>query len=178
MEFDADIDAALITIGLILSDIDIEDDDAPYTDKSSRIALFVFTLSAFYCAVATKEAEEFPALSHPPASLRYENILVHLIGAVDAKSEVGAAILDGYWRFYSVYDSFQYNWMPEFFPTSSREELASERWVAINRHRRNISQGYDRFRLGNLKVFLRSLDLGLHSSDFLEIGPDPEWWND
>ena len=177
MEFDADIDAAVITIALIKSDMDIESDSAPYLPQENRIELFAFTLVAFYAAVASEEYIQSGRTTHPPARLRFENIAIHAMGMLGPDTSVGEAFSKGYNLFLGLMNLTESEWIPDFFRKDDINALQSPEWFEIYTHRKNISLGYENYQMGNLKVFFDSIDKELKQSPLYQLGPEPDWWN-
>lgn len=178
MEFDADIEAAAIMLSLIMSDIDIESDDAPYVSRYERVTLFTFALAAFYTSAAARELASERLGTHPPAMLRLENILVHLAGIVREQGELQQAIVAGYLLFQSYCDNMKHSWIPlaTILP-DPRESIGKDKWWEIYQHRQAISTGYNEHRLGNLRAFMVSLDKELRGSPLFQLGPEPDWWD-
>lgn len=176
MEFDADIDAALIMLGLIMSDIDIESDEAPYVSRHARVEIFVFALVAFFTSAATREVATNRLGTHPPAMLRLQNIVVHLVGATKQKGELQSAMVAGYRHFQAYCEAAGHRWMPQAIDAKAHASFGEGRWWEIYRHRQVISKGYDKHKLGNLRVFLQSLGDDFRQSPLFQLGPEPDWW--
>lgn len=177
MEFDADIEAATVMLGLIMGDIDIESDEEPFVSRLERVTLFIFGLVAFYTSVAARELASKCSDTHPPALLRLENILIHMAGMVQQQGKLQQAILSGHQMFQSYWQQKQHPWLPPTaLDSAERVSIGKGKWWEIYRHRQEISTGYDKHRLGNLRVFMSSFDKELRGSPLFSLGPEPDWW--
>ena len=176
MEFDADIEAALVMLGLIMSDIDIESDEAPYVSRDDRVRVFVFALVAFFTAAAARELATKRLGTHPPAMLRLENIIVHLVGMVKQKGELQNSMVAGYLHFQSYCELMKHGWIPPAIGSEAHESFGEGKWWEVYQHRSVISTGYDRHRFGNLRIFAESLGEDFKQSPLFSLGPEPDWW--
>jgi hypothetical protein len=80
MEFDADIEAIMNTIGLILDDIDVEVDTSK-AERYQRIELYVFFIVVMFAAITAhdRRIKRLSSHTHPPALYRLINIIKYLL---------------------------------------------------------------------------------------------------
>ena len=150
LELDADLEAALITIGTIMIDADIESDEFPYENKYKRVELFVFMLVSVMTGFAKRYDRSGLAQSqtHPCARMRLVNILTYLNNFSDADEQLEASIHQALDRVFTIskYPKFDYL-RSAFRPTD--EQLAELR--AIDEARTSLPQGWDEYSYFNLR---------------------------
>lgn len=176
MEFDADFEAILMTIGIIQRDIDIETDDFPYIDSYQRVELFIMFLITLFQVFSKHEKRfEVDPGTHPPANIRLFNMIAVLSEMVTEDDELTAAIARGL-NMAKVISERQ-----GFAFLEGEVDLAEEHkriWARINEERRSLVNAYDTYQYGNLRITIAGF---LEKVDFLSkatLGPTPGWWED
>jgi len=152
-ELDADIEAALMTIGSIMLDLDIESDDFPYVDRYARLEIFVFTLIAvlgsFSMRYNRSNIEE--NLTHPCSQIRLQNVILHLTNFTDDDPKLGEAIGRGMSLAASLgqYPRFSY-----LASCTSLNDEDLENLFEIGKQRLNLPNAFDTFGYGNLRPLI------------------------
>lgn len=171
LEIDADVEAALLTLGMIMNDTDIESDDLPYVGKYERVKIFAFMLLAVFGAIAHRSARRGTgaARSHPPARVRLSQLYRYLLDFASHNEALDAAIKDGVRlaHLQSQYSTEDYlSSVLEFGDEDINESLR------LDAMRKDIQNAYDSYKFGNLRVLVRGLldDMGFREKFY--FSPD------
>ena len=162
LEFDADIEAILMTLGIIMMDIDIDTDEFPYADRYQRVELFTLYLVVVFQILANEEARS-PGVeaTHPPANMRLLNMLDYLLNLASNDEKLLKSIQAG------IVTASQYAKMPDFeFLRGLLDEADTyfELWKPVEQQRSNLINAYDYYAYGNLRPIIVNF---LDSIDFL-----------
>lgn len=150
IELDADIEAILVTIAMIVGGWD--DEGESQLDALTKVKLFTFFLCAVFGAISTEESMWMPThiMSHPPARIRLLNALM-LITLDQSWDTRVAGALDETVRLVNRYRRYEeYYFMNSLATLSEADEAHFDR---LSKER--LSQSMQSFRLG--KVSLRAL---------------------
>ena len=153
LELDADIEAALITIGTIMIGADIESDEFPYEDKYKRVELFVIMLVSVMTGFAKRFDRSGLATSqtHPCARMRLINILTYLYNFSDTDEQLEASIRKGLDSVNTKSKHPKFDYLGSAFRPSD-EQLAELR--AIDDARTSLPVGWDKYGYTNLRLVI------------------------
>ncbi len=151
MEHDADIEAIMMTIGIIMLDIDIETDDFPYVEKRKRLELFVFALISVFSVISLQDqlSGKPENLTHPSTRLRLVNILRYFLDLSTDKFGEADAVNNGIKKAkeLSVYGKMKY-----FDHTLRFDDAEAELLLKQDSERENIPTSWDAYGYANLRI--------------------------
>lgn len=158
-ELDADCEAIVNTIGMILIDLDIEDEDRTDLDAYGRITLFTVMLVAVFGSMGKRSGRRSwsQSLSHPPERIRLANILNYLLNFAHGDQKLRDAVQEGV-KIANELGQFSDFGSLNAIALVTDDEIAE--MSRINNGRLKIPSAWDQYRYGNLRVLARSFIRG------------------
>lgn len=155
LELDADVDALVNTISMILRGLDGSDTGYPEWDSYESVKLFTFMVTATFGALAKRaERHQWSAsLSHPPEKLRLVNIFKYLLHMSTKDPALNAAVLGGLDLAKEMQSRKLMRNLGGLFSISQQELAEVER---LDQNRLAFPVAHQAFNYANLRIMLDS----------------------
>lgn len=152
MEFDADIEALMITLGFIMEDLDHEEDDM-VCDKYKRVEIFTFFLIAVFSAIAKHEnrGNKTRYTSHPPIQYRLLNIMKYLFAFSSKDKKLEGAINNAINIVKHLSEYNKYAYLKNVF---MYEKSQMDKWMKIDILRDEDDIYNAKFHYGNMRILV------------------------
>lgn len=165
MEFDADIEAVMLTIGLIMQDLDQE--HPLVTEKYLRVELFIFFLFAIFGSISLQDKRlgRHKIGTHPPAKFRLINLMKYIQRFSSVDDNLNAAMLRGMERTAEFGRFGKLSYLRNVF---SFEVQELEAWNLVDMRRAAEDMESAASFYGNFRLIVHSFLVGLLDGGVIE----------